>query len=304
MSTGDLFGVVAPRPKLTDEAVLAEAVDAMLPDLAEWNGGKLTDEGEQNARRLLRGMVHLDAYCMAREFEDDGWGADKALVDVLDEWDSALRRAHDGAVQAWVTTNDVRPRFAVGAVVNSPREAAMTGDVVRVDERAGTYTVCIAALGHVREGIGTLGHVYSWEDVEGATATDKDGESIQQPGPAVPHRLQGYRDGKLATTNGQEPKDFSAPAPDPEIDPVTKQHRSYWVLSESERQRGFVRPVRRSYRHLKCGTVTRMGLALAETYACKPDFYGATFCSYCHAHFPVGAAGEFVWDGTDEKVGT
>ena len=77
----------------------------------------------------------------------------------------------------------------------------------------------------------------------------------------------------------------------------------YLVLSEEERQRGFVRPVRRSYIHEACGTVTTMGRALAETYATQPHFYGATYCCHCQMHKPVGEHGEFVWeDGS--KVGT
>ena len=66
----------------------------------------------------------------------------------------------------------------------------------------------------------------------------------------------------------------------------------------------FVRPVRRSYVHLKCGTVTTMGTAIAETYARHPDFYSGTYCVKCQGHFPVGEHGEFIWDGTNEKVGT
>lgn len=53
-----------------------------------------------------------------------------------------------------------------------------------------------------------------------------------------------------------------------------------------------------------CGSVTTMGRALAETYARDPGFYGGTFCATCRTHFPVGAAGEFVWEGTSERVGT
>lgn len=78
----------------------------------------------------------------------------------------------------------------------------------------------------------------------------------------------------------------------------------YVVLAEEEREKGFVRPVRRSYKHLKCSGVTTMGQTLAETYARDPGFYSGTFCSHCMMHFPVGADGEFVWAGTDEKVGT
>lgn len=88
------------------------------------------------------------------------------------------------------------------------------------------------------------------------------------------------------------------------IDPATGMQQDYVVLAEEERAKGFVRPVRRSYKHLKCGVVTTMGQTLAETYARDPHFYSGTFCCGCRAHFPVGSNGEFVWDGTNEKVGT
>jgi hypothetical protein len=88
------------------------------------------------------------------------------------------------------------------------------------------------------------------------------------------------------------------------IDPKTGMQETYLVLSDDDRAKGFVRPLRRSYRHLVCGTVTTMGLAIAETYARDPRFYGGTYCAGCRDHFPVGEHGEFVWDGTAEKVGT
>lgn len=98
-----------------------------------------------------------------------------------------------------------------------------------------------------------------------------------------------------------------------EIDPRTGMQKGYVVLSEEERAKGFVRPVRRSYVHVGppgpnastgCGIVTTMGQSLAETYARDPRFYSGTFCAHCSTHFPVGANGEFVWHGTDERVGT
>ncbi len=82
------------------------------------------------------------------------------------------------------------------------------------------------------------------------------------------------------------------------------QQKGYVLLSEEERRKGFVRRVRKTYRHLKCGATTTMSIGLAETYARDPKFYSGTFCCGCGAHFPVGAEGEFVWDGTDERVGT
>lgn len=86
-----------------------------------------------------------------------------------------------------------------------------------------------------------------------------------------------------------------------EIDPSTGQQKGYVVLSAEERAKGFVRPVRQSYVHLKCGGLTKMSLPLAETYARQPDFYSGTFCVGCGAHFPLA---EFHWDGTDEVVGS
>jgi hypothetical protein len=94
---------------------------------------------------------------------------------------------------------------------------------------------------------------------------------------------------------------------DPElkiIDPENNQQMSYLVLSEDERACGFVQPVRRSYIHEKCASITTMGLAIAETYARNPRYYGATYCARCQDHFPVGALGEFTWVGTGIKVGT
>lgn len=91
-------------------------------------------------------------------------------------------------------------------------------------------------------------------------------------------------------------------------EPVGQAH-AYLVLSEEERSKGFVRPLRLSYKHLVCGTVTTMAAAIAETYARTPTFYGATYCVTCCTHRPVGPDGEFVWVDGDEfsdpsKVGT
>jgi hypothetical protein len=82
------------------------------------------------------------------------------------------------------------------------------------------------------------------------------------------------------------------------------QQKGYIVLTAAERAKGFVRPYRDTYRHLTCGAETRMSSDIAETYARDPGFYSGTFCATCRGHFPVGPDGEFVWRGTNEKVGT
>jgi hypothetical protein len=159
---------------------------------------------------------------------------------------------------------------------------------------------------------------------------------------------------KSTTTDGKPPRPGfeTSGAPGP-IDPKSGQHEAYWVLSEDERAKGFVRPVRTKYQHVGirpkhplrdltleeqeryssfnylryeaypedasgltgrywtqaqlnsgCGTVTRMGQALAETYARDPKYYGSTFCCHCQKHFRVGEDGEFIWDdGSNQRVG-
>lgn len=99
------------------------------------------------------------------------------------------------------------------------------------------------------------------------------------------------------------------------------QQECYLVLSDEELAKGFVRPVRTSYKHVGppiacegvdgkvyeaghsggCGTLTTMGQKLAETYARNPKFYSATFCCQCGTHLPVC---EFVWFVDGSEVGS
>lgn len=77
------------------------------------------------------------------------------------------------------------------------------------------------------------------------------------------------------------------------------QQAGYIVLTPEERAKGFVKPVRRSYTHKKCGVLTTMGLSLAETYARDPYFYSGTFCCGCGAHFDLE---QFNWSPDGEPM--
>lgn len=71
------------------------------------------------------------------------------------------------------------------------------------------------------------------------------------------------------------------------------QAAAYLVLDPVHPDRKLHRPVRTSYRHTRgCGAVTTMSLAIAETYARDPKFYGATYCTGCRMHKDVA---EFEW---------
>ena len=167
--------------------------------------------------------------------------------------------------------------------------------------------------------------------------------------------MSNYSDHEKQTSTKGEARTGHAHENEPAAGPVGEngQHAAYWVLSEEERAKGFVRPVRTTYKHggirptrptrpltpdeakvhgergyvayekyddgftdgrfwtqdqldSGCGAITTMSLALAETYARDPEFYGATFCCKCRGHFPVA---EFTWDpvaldGKPETVGS
>lgn len=102
-------------------------------------------------------------------------------------------------------------------------------------------------------------------------------------------------DPKMCTTSGDPVAQVRAEQTETE-----GQHKSYIVLCKEERDKGFTRPYRDSYIHLKCGGVTKMGRSLSETYARDPKFYGSTFCVNCNVHLPVA---EFIWTQDREPVG-
>jgi hypothetical protein len=103
---------------------------------------------------------------------------------------------------------------------------------------------------------------------------------------------------QMCTTSGEPPSVVRAKQRE---EGNAGQHSSYIVLCDEERAKGFVRPYRDRYKHLKCGGVTTMGRSLSETYARDPSFYGATFCCSCNAHYPVA---EFVWTADGQQVGS
>jgi hypothetical protein len=107
----------------------------------------------------------------------------------------------------------------------------------------------------------------------------------------------------VCTVKGAEPEVLDGPTPTERTLP-DGQKADHWVLCEDERSSGYVRPVRREYRHQACGQKTTMPIACAETYAKQPSFYGSTFCCACGGYFPVGEDGQFVWLDDGTKVGT
>ncbi len=108
-------------------------------------------------------------------------------------------------------------------------------------------------------------------------------------------------DNKPKTTLSGKPPEAESPGAPVPINSDTGQHKDHWILPEEERAKGFIRPVRLQYVHDRCGGLTSMPQAIAETYARDPSYYGSTFCISCKKYFPVK---EFLWDSTNERVGS
>lgn len=54
----------------------------------------------------------------------------------------------------------------------------------------------------------------------------------------------------VTTTDGKPPAADAPPGAPQPINPATGQHKAYYILTEEERKKGFVRPVRRTYLHV------------------------------------------------------
>jgi hypothetical protein len=61
--------------------------------------------------------------------------------------------------------------------------------------------------------------------------------------------MSGALDPRVSTASGRPPEVQEGPTPTNETLP-DGQKKDHWVLSEGERSKGFVRPVRRAYRHV------------------------------------------------------
>lgn len=62
----------------------------------------------------------------------------------------------------------------------------------------------------------------------------------------------------------------------------------------------YLAPIRNKYIHKTCGTETRIGDEIAETYAKNPSYYGRTFCVACKEHYPIS---EFHWSRDGVELG-
>lgn len=166
------------RPTLYDDGVRALAAQLLLESLKKSCPDALDQSTDDDTLRDLKEALDHglddDGYALARRLDDQGWDCDAHIVDALDI--GALWTARDQLTEKWIGWHGIKPKLAEGATVQVRREGAgstdgdvATGEIIRIDPKGGTYTVCVPAWGHKTpgsKGDGTIGIVLNWEDVE------------------------------------------------------------------------------------------------------------------------------------------
>lgn len=72
-------------------------------------------------------------------------------------------------------------------------------------------------------------------------------------------------------------------------------------LTPAEIAKGFIRPLRATFRHDECGEVMAMSNTMASNCAKDPKHYAEMFCMKCKSNFSLK---EFRWYGTQNRLGT
>jgi hypothetical protein len=164
---------MSQRPNYDDEQIngaVAQDLAKLFPESI--SQGAPCDLEESLRLALQEEAPEYDAYKLAQELDrSHGWNCCTQDVHVLE---GAFARAHGylcKAIALWVKQNAIVARYQIGDLVRITAPDAQRkrcehdGEVIAVDADQATYTVMIAALGHVRKGVGTHGLIVPYEQL-------------------------------------------------------------------------------------------------------------------------------------------
>jgi hypothetical protein len=170
---------IPPRPSQNDDYVMERAALLALPEVQEWlketdayNAGEDSDTIKELAS-AFKYEPSGNGYDRAKHLESHKYwsGIDASLVEILDR--SWPYEALQICVADWVRSYNVRPQLEVGAQVtylDKPYSfgagTVREGEITDINLERATYTVCVPALGHVKQGSGIHGNVLPFEVVE------------------------------------------------------------------------------------------------------------------------------------------
>lgn len=109
------------RPLQSDELVEKRAWEIFKPKVKDYLGSDWNDSEEPYIQKKIMEALSTnnDGYGMARELERDGWAEDRYLVDLMDEGESDLRKAHKEIMKQWIEVYGISPSREVGDTVTT-----------------------------------------------------------------------------------------------------------------------------------------------------------------------------------------
>lgn len=153
-----------PRPTKKAPEIIRKAAEALATEVKEWLGPDDETEIEEIIKDLEKALKwHRDGYEIAKRMDD--YMPDAALVDILDRAGWLVDKAHNEACVLWLQEAKLKEP-EIGALVRHTKMPERgIGTVVR-NSPEGTSTVSFPTMGHVTEGLGTIGFILPWEELE------------------------------------------------------------------------------------------------------------------------------------------
>lgn len=151
------------RPTRWTPEVKVAIVKSILPKVLEW----LEDSSLENEKIIeeLAKTIDTDGYAWASKLARlYYWSPNSELVDILDGAD--FYSTFQEAQETWVIDNNLTPKFSTGCSVKVVYKALVLDGEILERRKDGTYLVHLPSLDHVKEGIGTRGLFFTWEEVE------------------------------------------------------------------------------------------------------------------------------------------
>lgn len=107
------------RPTRSDCIVKRRALEMFMPRVKDYFFDDWSDAEQPHIEEQLMEVLDefSDGYHMARELERKGWEEDRALVDLMDEGESLLSRAHKEILKQWIKCYGITPEREIGSRV-------------------------------------------------------------------------------------------------------------------------------------------------------------------------------------------
>ncbi len=155
------------RPSPCSKGVNAAVAKKLAPAIAAWmeDGASAVDVEPDLVKTL---SIRSDGYELAKALEERcGYSPDAQLVEILNRVGSLRQIECDRLQEAWVKARGFTVP-AIGARVAFTLDDQDCEGEVLSNSAAGTSLVFCPALGHVREGLGSHGRYFPWEQLKEA----------------------------------------------------------------------------------------------------------------------------------------